>query len=254
MRNQVLNAVMVKVCMRIYEKLANRPDALVSREVRFDLMRGKISHVMQQACAEDGVPPTYSRTTRPFLLETKSECRQDSDARRLYKSLIAILQFGLAGSHPDYWREAVRAMALEICRFAPVSLERAVDIENGLKAALFEKPSGAYLDAEEDYHRCLLEDLKICMGEYQGLDNMTLHTVAVVEKRLLDRKQYCNFHASMQDGIHVRRRNLAMRLAHIGVLHWRRKRSHRRLKVGTKLQPREGQMKKRHVSVNKGRV
>ncbi|TFB04925.1 Protein SOK1 [Trichoderma ghanense] len=239
LRADVLDAINLEVCMRVYEdfdKMSRRrspaaPSSDCSSHVedimdRFDFNTppsiSRPSSVVHSAAGSASSSPRSS-----FVVPSYVAPRQDSQtkARELFQTLVALLQTSPPASQPSArWQMMAPSMALQIFRFVNLPSTALPELEARLAAALGDVDACFYRDVEESFLNRLMADLGHRVREFKGLSGVALFSVAtgvrVPSRRPatadrdtdgLSREPYDE--ASMDD--------IATRLAHLGILHWR---------------------------------
>lgn len=240
LRADVLDAINLEVCMRIYEdfeRIGRRSSPAASSSSacpshvddlmdRFDFNTppscSRPSSVVHSAAGSASSSPRSS-----FVVPAYVAPRQDSQtkARELFHTLVALLQTSPPASQPSArWQMMAPSMALQIFRFVNLPSTALPELESRLASALGAVDSPYYRDVEESFHSRLMADLGLRVREFKGLSGVALFSVAtgvrVPSRRpgtadrdadAMSREPYDE--ASMDD--------IATRLAHLGILHWR---------------------------------
>jgi hypothetical protein len=239
LRADVLDAINLEVCMRVYEdfeRIGRRcspaaPSSDCASHVE-DIMDGfdfntppsisRPSSVVHSAAGSAASSPRSS-----FVLPSYVTPRHDSQtkARELFQTLVALLQTSPPASQPSArWQMMAPSMALQIFRFVNLPSTTLPQLEARLASALGDVDSSYYRDVEESFLSRLMIDLGLRVREFKGLSGVALFSVAtgvrVPSRRPttadrdtdgISREPYDD--ASIDD--------IATRLAHLGVLHWR---------------------------------
>jgi len=250
MRSDVLDAVNIDVCMRLYENLVGVAKTAAYIPTDMDNNRSSVSSVNSTgsmdgngfsylpfhntgsrpsslAMSSDGQSPRSSLGVftpastppqTPFVSEREAKMKADN----LYSSLVAILQSTSTNmDQAKRWAEAAPLMAVEIFRFADAPSSMLPVVESRLSEVLSNPHEDLFLEVEAEYHRRLLEDLSNRVREYKGLNGMSLYTAASEKRIPLGSNMPRDFYECLRDGAEIGVSDLAMRLAHVGILHWR---------------------------------
>ncbi|KAL7944444.1 T-complex protein 11 domain-containing protein [Trichoderma barbatum] len=239
LRADVLDAINIEVCMRVYEdfdKMSRRsspaaPPSDGASHVedimdRFNFNTppsiSRPSSVVHSAAGSASSSPRSS-----FVIPSYVAPKQDSQtkARELFHTLVALLQTSPPASQPSArWQMMAPSMALQIFRFVNLPSTALPELEARLASALGDVDACYYRDVEENFLGRLMADLGHRVREFKGLSGVALFSVAtgvrVPSRRPatadrdadgLSREPYDD--ASLDD--------IATRLAHLGILHWR---------------------------------
>jgi hypothetical protein len=176
MRNDVLDAVNIVICTRVYE------------------------HVRHMVCEHQG----------------------ETQTNNLCSSLVDILQ-STSGNvdQAKRWVEAVPHMAVKIFRYAKAPSYMLATVESALGEVLSNPHGELFLDVKIGYHRRLLKDLCNRVREYKGMNSWSLYTAAVEKRVPPGGNMPRDFYECLRDCMDMGVSDLAMRLAHVGILHWR---------------------------------
>jgi hypothetical protein len=250
MRSDVLDAVNIDVCMRLYENLVGVAKATAYLPTDIDNSRSSMSSVNSMGSLDsnyfshlpfhnagsrptsmtlsaDGMSPRSSiGVFKPASMAPQatfiSEREAKMKAQNLYSSLVAILQSTSTNmDQAKRWAEAAPLMAVEIFRYAEAPSNMLSMVESKLGEVLSNPNDDLFLDVEAEYYRRLVEDLSNRVREYKGLNGMSLYAAAS-EKRIPPGSNLPrDFYECLRDGMDMGVSDLAMRLAHVGILHWR---------------------------------
>jgi len=154
-----------------------------------------------------------------------------SRASELYNSLLALLHTACPASNPaERWKGLAPAMALQILRYAnaPTSLP---GFESQLAACLDDVNSDMFRDVESHFQRRLIADLARHVSEFKNLSGVALFSHATggrVPRRCGGCGDQNRSTGALFGGEAPREPrddagvdDMAVRLAHLGVLHWR---------------------------------
>merc|ERR1712000_681400 len=184
MRSDVLDAVNIDVCMRLYENLVGVAKTAAYIPTDMDNNRSSVSSVNSTgsmdgngfsylpfhntgsrpsslAMSSDGQSPRSSLGVftpastppqTPFVSEREAKMKADN----LYSSLVAILQSTSTNmDQAKRWAEAAPLMAVEIFRFADAPSSMLPVVESRLSEVLSNPHEDLFLEVEAEYHRRL---------------------------------------------------------------------------------------------------
>ncbi|KOS20505.1 Protein SOK1 [Escovopsis weberi] len=240
LRADILDAINLEVCMRMYEDL--------DRVARYNptnssFVRPKAS--MESLSSETfdfNTPPTSSRPSSLVFSSSGStsssprssfvlpsyvtpDHESKAKARNLHHSLVALLQSSHSGGRPSLrWQAIAPSMALQILRYTSAPMEMLPAFEEKLASSLFMTESAAYQEAERSFHNRLMSELGNRVREYKGLSGVALFSVATSGRVQNNTQQgrERDVDASMREYYDEGSiEDVATRLAHLGILHWR---------------------------------
>ncbi|KAI6777587.1 uncharacterized protein J7T54_002683 [Emericellopsis cladophorae] len=249
MRSDVLDAVKIDVCMHLYDNLigAAKADACFPTDMDNRSSVSSVSSVgsvdsdgfsylpfhntvvrpSRMALSTDGQSPrsslgVFTLDSTPPQLSFVSKREAKMKAGKLYSSLVAIFQSTSTNmGQAKRWAEATSFMAVEILRAADAPSYMLAMVESKLGEVLSNPNNGLFLGVEAKYHHRLVEDLSNRVREYKGLDGMSLYTAAVDKRTPPNCKLPRGFDECLQGGRENGISDVAIRLAHVGILHWR---------------------------------
>ncbi|OAA65079.1 T-complex 11 [Akanthomyces lecanii RCEF 1005] len=213
LRSDMLEAINLNICMGMYE----------------DLKRNDYCATSGHFASPTADEATVRRSTSPgaeFNFNTPLESSRPSnnkfrppgvptlskdENRRLYRSLVDLLQS--AEPEPDLstrWRSILPSMALEIHRAAFAHGNTLGTFENKVFANVGEMDSVLHRRAQESFQTRLMVELGICICKYRHLSALELFSAATGSFQTYE-------HDQNRDMV----KDIAVRLAHLGILHWR---------------------------------
>ncbi|CRK14365.1 hypothetical protein BN1708_002639 [Verticillium longisporum] len=246
LRSDMLDAVNLEVCMRLYDELER-----VSRTVN-SLSNGFPSHLEEE--------PVISRTSSPFdfnfntppasgsrpsslafssadsvtssprsslvlpsqAIPTSDPNESQAKARKLYNSLVALIQTSPPTSrHESRWASMAPSLAIQIFRFTNAPSDVLPAFEAKLLAHVTDVHGSLFREVEDHFNARLLTDLQRRMREYRGLNGVALFSVATGGRGPSSSRAWdaSSADGSGRDDAGVE--DMATRLAHLGILHWR---------------------------------
>lgn len=246
LKSDMLDAINLEVCMRMYEDLerVGRFSASmfgVSRALDEDTLNRSMS-----PCSEFNFNSPIS-TSRPSSLVLSTSGSASSSprssfvmpsyvapetseprlrARDVYSTLVALLQSATPTSRPyARWQELATAMALQIFRFTSAPSEMLAAFEDKLMDNVCNANSQLYLEVEHSFHSRLMSELGSRVREFKPLSGVSLFAVATggrVQSSNLQSGRERDMDGSAREGQEEGGlEDMAVRLAHLGVLHWR---------------------------------
>ena len=241
LRSDMLDAINLEICMIAYEELEQRNSVRLafqnldeSQDFNFNT-----SPAPSRASSRPSswiLCPSSSANSSPrssLILPTKPADSAQSRVRtrELYNSLVSILHATPPTSRQGRWQSLAPMMALQVLRFTNAQLSELPQFEVELNAMLFDIRSDKYNRLERYFQEKLLDELAKRVKQFRGLSGVSLFSVATGGRLHgpgktwdggRDRERDLVSDASLKEaredgGIE----DMATRLAHLGVLHWR---------------------------------
>ncbi|KAI0181803.1 T-complex 11 [Hypoxylon sp. FL1284] len=255
LRSDMLDAINLEVCMRLYE--------IFDRRYRFcngaSLMNGiTTSFLAPQSdsgsrAEDDGENGFSAPNSRPsslafssagssprnsFVLPAQPTPSHVEDrqlkSQNLYNSLVALLQTSPASSRSvNRWKAMKDSLALQIFRFTNAPAQDLLLFEAELDYHISEPGSPIFRQVEQHYFVRLLMEVQQRVKDFKGLTGAALFSVATGGRlhgpgRTWDgaREGASRERTSLENAIREAREeggveDMATRLAHMGLLHWR---------------------------------
>jgi hypothetical protein len=254
LRSDMYDSICLEICMRRYEDLERlsrvsqmfqRPPSYVSEapsannrsSCDFNFMAPTTSRPSSLALSDHGSNFSSPRTSGVFFPQPSSDAADSrTKARDLYNSLLALLHTapqanfseGVASLSPaKRWRSLADAMALQILRYAnaPPSLP---GFEKQLAARLSDVHNELFREVEQQFHQRLLAELAKRVSEFKNLSGLQLFSI-VTGGRMYGAGRPSQRGISAFGDVGAPRdpredagiEDMAVRLAHLGILHWR---------------------------------
>ncbi|KAJ0159461.1 Protein SOK1 [Colletotrichum tanaceti] len=151
-------------------------------------------------------------------------------ARDLYSSLVALLHTSPPPRrHESRWGSIAPSMALQIFRFTNAPADMLPIFESKLASHVCDINSPLFQEVEQHFHHRLLTELQKRVREYRGLTGVGLFTVATGGRAHGSGRSWSGSpdrESSVSDSSRESRddggiEDMATRLAHLGILHWR---------------------------------
>jgi hypothetical protein len=242
LRSDILDAINIDICMRLYHDLENlgrcsfTPQLHMSDDESFHVVSRPISSELNlvapaahsrpsslvfsssgsttSSARSSLVVPSYVASDQ---LETKAK------ARSLHHSLIALLnETPHLSPQESRWRSLAPSMAVQIFRFLNAPPDLLPVVEEKLMTSLCDPDPQFYHEVEESFRARLLAELANRVRDFKGLSGVGLYSAATetratplnsLHSRNSDQMDTSQDDAGVED--------MATRLAHVGVLHWR---------------------------------
>ncbi|KAI0384911.1 T-complex 11 [Hypomontagnella monticulosa] len=264
LRSDMLDAINLEICMRLYESLERKyrycdssssvnaiptpflatpfSDAsgfLSSRteddgsENYFNSSNSRPSSLVFSSAGSAHSSPRASLVLPVQPASNRLEDQQ-AKSRNLYNSLVALLQTSPASSRSvSRWKAMKDSLALQIFRFTNAPAQDLLQFEDELDSHLSELSSPLFQQVEQYYHYHLLLELRQRVKDFKGLTGAVLFSVATGGRlhgpnRSWDgpRENISRERTSLENAIREAREeggveDMATRLAHMGLLHWR---------------------------------
>lgn len=244
LKSDMLDAVNLEVCMRMYEDLErvgrynsighfNRPQmvhddfsgsvASSSGEFNFNTppTSSRPSSLVLSSAGSASSSPRSSFVLPSYVAPDHYESR--TKARNLYNSLLSLLQSShSAYRHSTRWQAIAPSMALQIFRFTNAPPDMLPAFEEKLAAAISQIDAPHYQDVEQSLHGLLMAEMANRVKEFKPLSGVALFTAATGKRIPAQGNVTRDPDIPMRDvhddsGVD----DIANRLAHIGVLNWR---------------------------------
>jgi len=241
LRSDILDAVNLDVCMRLYHDLENlgrcsshHSFLALDDESAFPASRPLSTEFSLAAPAVNSRPSSLvlsssgSATSSPrSSLVVPSYVASDQHeskvkARNLHHSLTALLhQAPHAASQEARWRAIAPSMALQIFRYTNAPPDMLPDVERKLMDSLCQPDPHVYREIEHSFKVRLMAELGNRVREFKGLSGVSLYSAAT-ESRLAPNNIHSRI-GDQLDSLHEEGgvEDMATRLAHVGILHWR---------------------------------
>ncbi|KAI0837713.1 T-complex protein 11-domain-containing protein [Hypoxylon sp. FL0890] len=240
LRGDMLDAINLEVCMRLYEMygaleknlrhsdaanavpspflatpLSDASGFLNARseyegsEFNFNASTSRHSSMVFSSAGSANSSP-HSSLVVPSATVVKMVEEQMTQSHNLYDSLVALLQGSSTSScSASRWNVMKDSLALQIFRFTNAPTHMLKSFEESLDRNLVDIPSPTafsplFQEVEQVFRQRLLAELRLRVKEFKGLTGVNLFSVATGGTR-------------EEGGVE----EMATRLAHLGLLHWR---------------------------------
>ncbi|KAI5858307.1 T-complex 11 [Durotheca rogersii] len=266
LRSDMLDAINLEICMRLYEGLERKYRYCNSMSsvnaistpflaAPFSDASGSLFSRTDDDGSEGALNPPNSRPSSlvfssagsahssprtSLVLPSQSAASQpvedaQTKSRNLYNSLVALLQTSPTSSRSgSRWKAMKDSLALQIFRSTNAPAQDLLQFEEELDNHLGELSSPLFQQVEQYYHYRLLVELRQRVKDFKGLTGAVLFSVATggrlhgpnrawdgSRENVRDRER-----TSLESAIREAREeggveDMATRLAHMGLLHWR---------------------------------
>ncbi len=232
LRSDMLDTINLEVCMRMYEDLAcigryNAAGIFASPTLDEDTLRrstspssefnfntpletSRPSSINFSTSSSTESSPRSSLHLPAYVAPESSEAKNKT--RNLYHSLVALLQSATPGLRQSArWQSISSSIALQIFRYTKAPTSMLSTFEEKLAANVCGMDTPLYKEVEKSFHTRLMAELSTRVREYRSLSGVALFSAATTGRsQARDHDQ--------DDGVVE---DIAVRLAHLGVLHWR---------------------------------
>lgn len=247
LKSDMLDAINLEVCMRMFEDLdrvgrysskifgaswaldeftLNRSASPCS-EFNFNspIPTSRPSSLVLSTSGSASSSPRTSFVMPSYVAPEKSEAR--TRVRDVYGTLVALLQSATPTSRPyARWQERAPAMALQIFRYTNAPSETLGAFEEKLMENVCNANTQLYIEVEQSFHSRLMADLGSRVREFKALSGVSLFALAtggrVQSSNSLQPGRDRDMEGPHREGQDEGGlEDMAVRLAHLGVLHWR---------------------------------
>lgn len=231
LRSDMYDTICLEICMRQYVELERMADFELSMNFNFN---APLSSRPSSFVGSDNGSQDSSPRSSGYLGGQPAADKADaaSRSRELYNSLLALLQTAPPVSRASQrWQGLSPSMALQILRYVDAPQITLSDLEEELSRKLSQIDGDAFQDVETYFHRRLLQELAKHVKGLKNLTGVGLFEVATGGRvqgpgrtvgAFPAREQHLDLPGAGREprdvgGID----DIATRLAHLGLLHWR---------------------------------
>ncbi|KID91607.1 cAMP-mediated signaling protein Sok1 [Metarhizium guizhouense ARSEF 977] len=248
LRSDMVDAINLDICMRMYEDLERvaryssrmfgrgcRPldedtfnsSTMPTSEFNFNtpLSNSRPSSLALSSSSSSASSSPRSSLSMPSYVAPEN-CESRIKAKNVYNSLVALLQSTPPSSrYCNRWQTIAPAMALQIFRYTNAPSEFLPTFEGKLMDNVCRFDSQIYKEVEQAFHSRLMTALAGRVREFKALSGVSLFAVAT-GGRVANNNNHLSLcrdsESSLRDGQDEGGvEDMATRLAHLGVLHWR---------------------------------
>ncbi|KAK2780138.1 camp-mediated signaling protein sok1 [Colletotrichum kahawae] len=243
LRADMLDAINLEVCMRMFDDLERVGRLAVFDVGRFDEEAHSRPASLTPAF-DFNTPPSRpsslafsasgSATSSPrssLIFAPVDPVESVAKSKELYNSLVALLHTSPPPRrHESRWEALAPSLAIQIFRYCNAPSDMLPVLESKLASNVCDVNSSMFQEVQEQFHGRLMVELQRRVREYRGLTGVGLFSVAT-GGRANGSGRSCGG-SSDRDGREpseacreVREdgglEDMATRLAHLGILHWR---------------------------------
>lgn len=250
-RSDILDAINLDVCMRMYDDLErvarynsipaytslfseDDPSASTTSlcsDFNFNTLplRSRPASLALSSSGSASSSPRSSLLLNSHMLPSylsPDANEMSSKARNLRESLVALLhQAPHDVHHADRWRAIAPSMALQIFRYTSAPSEMLPAFEEKLTQNVCSIMSPLYQDIEEAYRVRLVSELAVRVHYFKSLPGVALFSIATGnsnQNKTFDSGRDRDLDAAIRVGQQEGGvEDIATRIAHVGVIHWR---------------------------------
>ncbi|TDZ46077.1 Protein SOK1 [Colletotrichum trifolii] len=245
LRADMLDAINLEVCMRVYDDLervgrvsffsmlrfddetTSRPSSLTP-DFNFNTPPSRPSSLALSSGGSATSSPRSSLVLQPQPTSDPSE--SVAKCRELYNSLLALLHTSPPPRrHESRWEAIAPSLALQIFRFTNAPADMLPVLESKLASHVCDVNSHIFQDVEQQFHHKLSIELQRRVREFRGLTGVGLFSVATGGRVHGAGRSWSSSperDSQYSEGSREGREDggiedMATRLAHLGILHWR---------------------------------
>ncbi|KAH6666474.1 SOK1 protein [Plectosphaerella plurivora] len=250
LRSDALDAINLEVCMRLYEDLER-----VSRAVNSFYSNGFPTQSMEveeeSTISRTSSPFAFDFNTRPssgsrpaslaissadsatssprssMVLQSHVTSNPDhaeakTQSRNVYNSLVALVQTAApVGRSESRWAAMAPSLALQIFRYTNAPQDMLPNFEAKLLEHVKNVQDPLFREVEEQFHNRLFAELQRRVRELKGLTGVDLFSVATGGRLNGQPKATRDSESDAQSRDENGIKDMALRLAHMGILHWK---------------------------------
>ncbi|KAH7321194.1 T-complex protein 11-domain-containing protein [Stachybotrys elegans] len=235
LRADIMDAVNLDLCMQMYEDLervshygtspdeepaagSGAGDFLSEFYFNFNTTRAssRPSSLVLSAAGSASSSPRSSLVMPSYVAADPCD---KAKSQTVYNSLVSLMQSAPSGlSQAARWESMASSVALQIYRYTKAPSSMLPVFEEKLSAMLGRTDSPIYQEMEQNFYTRLMAELATRVRDYKPLSGVALFSVAtggrpVAASHLADLNRDGHAEGGVED--------LATRLAHLGILHWR---------------------------------
>ncbi|PKS12211.1 hypothetical protein jhhlp_001510 [Lomentospora prolificans] len=241
LRSDLTDAINLEICMRAYEEMeSGYGEHLLSSALQGlseQLRPGSPDSVFSGCASASSSRPSSlvfsnagsanSSQRSSLVLPTPTaadNARSKAKANDLYNSLVALLQTAPSAAKPGArWKAIAPSMALQVFRYTNAPQHALPALEANIASLINDVHCTKYRDLEEQFLAKLLNELAARVKQFRGLSGVSLFSIASGGRPnngygYQDREREEGSRESRED---ESIEDLAIRLAHLGIIHWR---------------------------------
>jgi hypothetical protein len=229
LRSDMYDTICLEICMRQFEEL----EQMASFDLPINFDAPQFSRPSSYVGSDGGSSSSSPRTSGYLGARTTVDLADvHTRSRDLYSSLLALLHTAPAATRASQrWQGLASSMALQILRYVHAPHITLGELEEVLSTKLGHMEGDAFQDVEAYFRARLFQELAKRVKEFRGLSGVGLFSVAtgsrvpgtqgagqIQQLRQQDPKAAGLGREARDEGSIE---DMAMRLAHLGMLHWR---------------------------------
>lgn len=246
LKADMMDLINLDICMRVYESFGRNSRS--SPTPSLAPSASSQEHVLPSSSDSGSefdfnTPPTSSRPSSLVFSSAGSDCGSPrspaalpsyvapghsdclAKAQDLYSSLVALLQSAPSEARPSArWQALVPSMAVEIFRFTEAPSDMLPTVEERLMKSIGNTQSPLHREAESRFQADFQAELAHRVRDFRGLSAVSLFSVATGSRVHQGKRVRWERRAgsSMRESVEASgMEDMATRLAHLGILHWR---------------------------------
>lgn len=241
LRSDMMDAINLEICMKAYEEMESGYGALLLSSALQGLgeqMRPGSPDSVFSGCASvcssrpsslifstAGSANSSPRSSLILPAQTAADSvRSKAKANELYNSLVSLLQTAPSAAKPAArWKAIAPSMALQVFRYTNAPQQALAALETNIASLINDVHSVKYRELEEHFNNKLLNELAARVKQFRGLSGVSLFGIASSGR---PNNAYGYQEREREDGSRETREDesiedMAVRLAHLGIIHWR---------------------------------
>lgn len=243
LRSDMMDAINLEICMKAYEDMESGYGALLlssalhnlGEQIRpgtpdsvFGGSAASVSSSRPSSLVWSNAGSANSSPRSSLILPSQTAAdatRSKAKANELYNSLIALLQTAPSAAKPAArWKAIAPSMALQVFRYTNAPQQALPVIEANITSLVCDVHSDRYRELEEHFLNKLHVELAARVKQFRGLSGVSLFSIASGSR---PQNAYGFPERERSDGSTREARedetieDMAIRLAHLGVIHWR---------------------------------
>lgn len=241
LRSDMMDAINLDICMKAFEEMESGYGALFlssALQGLTDQMRPGSPDSVFSGCASTcssrpsslvfstaGSANSSPRTSLVLPTPTAADnARSRAKANELYSSLVSLLQTAPSTAKPAArWKAIAPSMALQVFRYTNAPQHALPVLEANIASLINDVHSAKYREVEEKFLGRLSNELASRVKQFRGLSGVSLFGIASGSRPnnsygYQERDREESSRETREDGS---LEDIAVRLAHLGIIHWR---------------------------------
>ncbi|CAI4211571.1 unnamed protein product [Parascedosporium putredinis] len=241
LRSDMMDAINLDICMKAFEEMESGYGALFlssALQGLTDQMRPGSPDSVFSGCASTcssrpsslvfstaGSASSSPRTSLVLPTPTAADnARSRAKANELYSSLVSLLQTAPSTAKPAArWKAIAPSMALQVFRYTNAPQHALPVLEANIASLINDVHGAKYREVEEKFLGRLSNELASRVKQFRGLSGVSLFGIASGSRPnnsygYQERDREESSRETREDGS---LEDIAVRLAHLGIIHWR---------------------------------